>query len=62
MDIAICWQAFMSHGPTVIMPTWFCARQVFNKVGGFSEAGKVSIHIESTWTLYIAFKQGSRCQ
>ncbi|XP_068086111.1 queuosine-tRNA galactosyltransferase isoform X2 [Anabrus simplex] len=32
-------QIYTSHGPTVIMPTWFCHRQVFDRVGGFSEAG-----------------------
>ncbi|XP_037804568.1 UDP-GlcNAc:betaGal beta-1,3-N-acetylglucosaminyltransferase-like protein 1 [Penaeus monodon] len=33
-------QIYTSHGPTVIMPTWFCHRNVFDRVGGFSEAGK----------------------
>lgn len=33
-------QIFTSHGPTIIMPTWFCSRAIFNEVGGFSEAGK----------------------
>ncbi|EEC03387.1 glycosyltransferase, putative, partial [Ixodes scapularis] len=33
-------QVFTSHGPTVIMPTWFCSRQVFEAVGGFDERGK----------------------
>ncbi|XP_002739011.1 queuosine-tRNA galactosyltransferase-like [Saccoglossus kowalevskii] len=33
-------QVYTSHGPTVIMPTWFCSREVFNKVGGFNEEGK----------------------
>ncbi|XP_064080487.1 LOW QUALITY PROTEIN: UDP-GlcNAc:betaGal beta-1,3-N-acetylglucosaminyltransferase-like protein 1 [Macrobrachium nipponense] len=33
-------QVYTSHGPTVIMPTWFCHRNVFDSVGGFSEAGK----------------------
>ncbi|XP_059165373.1 UDP-GlcNAc:betaGal beta-1,3-N-acetylglucosaminyltransferase-like protein 1 [Physella acuta] len=33
-------QAYLSHGPTVIMPTWFCHRNVVNKVGGFDEGGK----------------------
>ncbi|CAN8002250.1 unnamed protein product, partial [Ixodes hexagonus] len=35
-------QVFTSHGPTVIMPTWFCNRQVFEAVGGFDERGKAS--------------------
>ena len=33
-------QVYTSHGPTVIMPTWFCSRQVFDRVGGFDESGK----------------------
>ncbi|XP_071813362.1 queuosine-tRNA galactosyltransferase-like [Apostichopus japonicus] len=33
-------QIYTSHGPTVAMPTWFCARTVFDKVGGFDESGK----------------------
>ena len=34
-------QAYTAHGPTVAMPTWFCARSTFDRVGGggFSEAG-----------------------
>ncbi|KAH7949581.1 hypothetical protein HPB49_012410 [Dermacentor silvarum] len=33
-------QVYTSHGPTVIMPTWFCSRAVFDAVGGFDETGK----------------------
>ncbi|XP_070185848.1 queuosine-tRNA galactosyltransferase-like [Littorina saxatilis] len=33
-------QIYTSHGPTVIMPTWYCLRAVFEKVGGFDEGGK----------------------
>ncbi len=33
-------QIYTSHGPTVIMPTWFCARKIFDQVGGFDETGK----------------------
>nr|CAD7402215.1 unnamed protein product [Timema poppensis] len=33
-------QIYTSHGPTLIMPTWFCDRKVFKRVGGFSESGK----------------------
>ncbi|XP_053232103.1 UDP-GlcNAc:betaGal beta-1,3-N-acetylglucosaminyltransferase-like protein 1 isoform X2 [Podarcis raffonei] len=33
-------QVFTSHGPTVIMPTWFCSREWFCHVGRFDEAGK----------------------
>lgn len=33
-------QIYTSHGPTLIMPTWFCDREVFTRARGFSEAGK----------------------
>lgn len=33
-------QVFTSHGPTVVMPTWFCSRRCFDKVGQFDEGGK----------------------
>lgn len=33
-------QIYTSHGPTLIMPTWFCHQSVYNKAGGFSEGGK----------------------
>ncbi|XP_042304359.1 UDP-GlcNAc:betaGal beta-1,3-N-acetylglucosaminyltransferase-like protein 1 isoform X2 [Sceloporus undulatus] len=33
-------QIFTSHGPTVIMPTWFCSREWFCHVGRFDEGGK----------------------
>uniref|UniRef100_UPI00398F1666 queuosine-tRNA galactosyltransferase isoform X1 n=1 Tax=Pristiophorus japonicus TaxID=55135 RepID=UPI00398F1666 len=33
-------QVFTSHGPTVIMPTWFCSREWFDCVGKFDEGGK----------------------
>lgn len=33
-------QIYTSHGPTIAMPTWFCSRKQFDKVGGFSEKGK----------------------
>ncbi|XP_051801830.1 UDP-GlcNAc:betaGal beta-1,3-N-acetylglucosaminyltransferase-like protein 1 isoform X2 [Acanthochromis polyacanthus] len=33
-------QVYTSHGPTVIMPTWFCSRKWYLKVGLFDEGGK----------------------
>ncbi|KAK7161059.1 hypothetical protein R3I94_003898 [Phoxinus phoxinus] len=33
-------QVFTSHGPTVVMPTWFCSRHWFQSVGAFNEGGK----------------------
>lgn len=32
-------QIHTSHGPTLLMPTWFCHRSVFDTVGGFNESG-----------------------
>lgn len=32
-------QIYLSYGPTILMPTWFCHRSVFDKVGGFDESG-----------------------
>ncbi|XP_066560234.1 queuosine-tRNA galactosyltransferase isoform X2 [Amia ocellicauda] len=33
-------QVYTSHGPTVIMPTWFCGRSWFEHVGKFDEGGR----------------------
>ncbi|XP_023131049.2 UDP-GlcNAc:betaGal beta-1,3-N-acetylglucosaminyltransferase-like protein 1 [Amphiprion ocellaris] len=33
-------QVYTSHGPTVVMPTWFCSRKWYLKVGAFDEGGK----------------------
>ncbi|KAI8492705.1 UDP-GlcNAc:betaGal beta-1,3-N-acetylglucosaminyltransferase-like protein 1 [Branchiostoma belcheri] len=33
-------QIYTANGPTVVMPTWFCARSVWDRVGGFNEGGK----------------------
>ncbi|XP_059191487.1 UDP-GlcNAc:betaGal beta-1,3-N-acetylglucosaminyltransferase-like protein 1 isoform X1 [Centropristis striata] len=33
-------QVYTSHGPTVIMPTWFCSRDWYLKTGPFDEGGK----------------------
>ncbi|XP_075206897.1 queuosine-tRNA galactosyltransferase isoform X2 [Anomaloglossus baeobatrachus] len=33
-------QVFTSHGPTVIMPTWFCSKEWFCYVGQFVEDGQ----------------------
>ncbi|XP_038633331.1 UDP-GlcNAc:betaGal beta-1,3-N-acetylglucosaminyltransferase-like protein 1 isoform X2 [Scyliorhinus canicula] len=33
-------QVFTSHGPTVIMPTWFCSREWLDHIGTFDEGGK----------------------
>jgi glycosyltransferase involved in cell wall biosynthesis len=32
-------QIYTSFGPTLLMPTWFCSRELFHKVGGFDETG-----------------------
>ncbi|XP_047996219.1 UDP-GlcNAc:betaGal beta-1,3-N-acetylglucosaminyltransferase-like protein 1 [Leguminivora glycinivorella] len=33
-------QIYTANGPTLLMPTWFCHRSVFEKVGSFDESGK----------------------
>ncbi|KAJ8246306.1 hypothetical protein GJAV_G00266110 [Gymnothorax javanicus] len=33
-------QVYTSHGPTVVMPTWFMSRSWFHKVGSFTEEGR----------------------
>ena len=34
-------QIYTSNGPTLVMPTWFCSREMFDLVdGGFSEQGQ----------------------
>uniref|UniRef100_A0A673KT75 UDP-GlcNAc:betaGal beta-1,3-N-acetylglucosaminyltransferase-like protein 1 n=1 Tax=Sinocyclocheilus rhinocerous TaxID=307959 RepID=A0A673KT75_9TELE len=33
-------QVYTSHGPTVIMPAWFCSRDWFEKAGPFNEGGE----------------------
>uniref|UniRef100_A0A1I8PZM2 Glycosyltransferase 2-like domain-containing protein n=1 Tax=Stomoxys calcitrans TaxID=35570 RepID=A0A1I8PZM2_STOCA len=34
-------QIYTSNGPTIIMPTWMCHREVYNRIkGGFSEEGQ----------------------
>ena len=35
-------QAFTAFGPTIVKPTWFFAREVFERAGPFSEEGKVN--------------------
>lgn len=32
-------QIYTSNGPTLLMPTWFCHRSVYDRVGGFVETG-----------------------
>lgn len=32
-------QIYTSNGPTLLMPTWFCHRSVYDKIGGFDESG-----------------------
>lgn len=33
-------QIYTSNGPTLLMPTWFCHKSVYHKVGGFNESGQ----------------------
>ena len=34
------------------MPTWFCSRDLYNRVGGFDEGGKVTYHFPYLTHLY----------
>ncbi|GAA6076539.1 UDP-GlcNAc:betaGal beta-1,3-N-acetylglucosaminyltransferase-like protein 1 isoform X6 [Tachysurus ichikawai] len=47
---------YTSHGPTVIMPTWFCSRLWFLKVGPFDEGGK-GVPEDLLW-FYQSLRQG----
>jgi len=34
-------EVYMSFGPTIVMPGWFCHRKVYDRIqGGFDESGK----------------------
>ena len=33
-------QIYTSFGPTIINPTWFCSRKIFDRIGFFKENGK----------------------
>lgn len=48
-------QVYTSHGPTVIMPTWFCSRSWFLKVGPFDEGGKVRVHTQQRSNISFHF-------
>ncbi|KAG7223760.1 hypothetical protein INR49_026442 [Caranx melampygus] len=49
-------QAYTSHGPTVVMPTWFCSRNWFLTVGPFDEGGKGVP--EDLFFFYQSLRQG----
>ncbi|MCJ8748171.1 hypothetical protein PDJAM_G00162470 [Pangasius djambal] len=49
-------QVYTSHGPTVVMPTWFCSRHWFQKVGPFDEGGK-GVPEDLLW-FYRSLRQG----
>ncbi|KAB5523723.1 hypothetical protein PHYPO_G00155770 [Pangasianodon hypophthalmus] len=49
-------QVYTSHGPTVVMPTWFCSRHWFQKVGAFDEGGK-GVPEDLLW-FYQSLRQG----
>lgn len=46
-------QVYTSHGPTVVMPTWFCSRSWFSKVGPFDTGGKVRLPTRSPLCLHF---------
>ncbi|XP_069576606.1 queuosine-tRNA galactosyltransferase isoform X5 [Brachyistius frenatus] len=49
---------YTSHGPTVVMPTWFCSRKWYLKVGPFDERGKGVP--EDLLFFYQSLRQGGR--
>ncbi|XP_068995803.1 queuosine-tRNA galactosyltransferase isoform X1 [Embiotoca jacksoni] len=51
-------QVYTSHGPTVVMPTWFCSRKWYLKVGPFDERGKGVP--EDLLFFYQSLRQGGR--
>uniref|UniRef100_A0A1I7ZW16 Glyco_trans_2-like domain-containing protein n=1 Tax=Steinernema glaseri TaxID=37863 RepID=A0A1I7ZW16_9BILA len=57
-DSQLVTQHFTSHGPTVIAPTWFLARSLYDEVGGFNEEHRVG-HPEDLEFFLEALKLGS---
>ncbi|XP_069576603.1 queuosine-tRNA galactosyltransferase isoform X2 [Brachyistius frenatus] len=53
-----CSSVYTSHGPTVVMPTWFCSRKWYLKVGPFDERGKGVP--EDLLFFYQSLRQGGR--
>lgn len=40
-DDQVAKQIFLTFGPTLVMPTWFCHRSVYDKIpNGFDESGR----------------------
>ncbi|KHN77927.1 UDP-GlcNAc:betaGal beta-1,3-N-acetylglucosaminyltransferase-like protein 1 [Toxocara canis] len=58
-DSQLCTQIFTSHGPTLVAPTWFISRYLFDLVGGFHEEHPVG-YPEDLRFFYEAFKIGAR--
>ncbi|XP_026992205.2 UDP-GlcNAc:betaGal beta-1,3-N-acetylglucosaminyltransferase-like protein 1 isoform X2 [Tachysurus fulvidraco] len=56
MQDPVTFQVYTSHGPTVVMPTWFCSRLWFQKVGPFDEGGK-GVPEDLLW-FYQSLRQG----
>ena len=50
----IFFQAFTAFGPTVVKPTWFFARDVYDRSGPFSEDGKVSSACDMSWECMLS--------
>ncbi|CAF2003217.1 unnamed protein product [Rotaria magnacalcarata] len=51
-------QIYLAHGPTVIMPTWFCSRSWFDRLGGFDEIAKG--HCEDLTFFFKHLRNGGR--
>ncbi|KAG0719133.1 UDP-GlcNAc:betaGal beta-1,3-N-acetylglucosaminyltransferase-like protein 1 [Chionoecetes opilio] len=57
-------QIYMSHGPTVIMPTWFCHRNVYDRHTIWElRVREIEARVLSSWehfTIWNAGKQGRK--
>ncbi|CAF2799969.1 unnamed protein product [Rotaria sp. Silwood2] len=51
-------QIYLAHGPTLIMPTWFCSRSWFDRLGGFDEIAKG--HCEDLTFFFKHLRNGGR--
>lgn len=44
---------YLAHGPTLIMPTWFCSRSWFDFLGGFDEIAQVNVSSHISRLIYF---------
>uniref|UniRef100_A0A915IQL4 Glycosyltransferase 2-like domain-containing protein n=1 Tax=Romanomermis culicivorax TaxID=13658 RepID=A0A915IQL4_ROMCU len=51
-------QIYTSNGPTLIAPTWFCSRRLYDVIGGFSDNGRTGFP-EDLDFFYKALRKGA---